>query len=361
MENWKAIIFLLASGQGIILSLALLSPAKNKDKSNIFLGLILWVISLELLSAWGMQVNYFASASALPYYLLGSYLILPPALWLFIQLSTSPGFQLHKKHLLLFLPALIETFVELAMHLRNRYTDESIKMLDYSSWYFFTELVPIAGMVFVLFLYGKRLIYLSSSKKLPDTSRSSLHFNKLFGIFIFLCLLMVLWIAGVIIELPVFKTVELILTIFLFTLGFIGYFMPAVFDSPNLSPQKAAETNTFPNYEDEKELNRLDQILGQEALYTRSKLSLEELAEALQLPPRYLSYLINTYHTTNFNNFINAYRVKEVIRKISDPAEQHKTLLGLALEAGFSSKSTFNHVFKKHTGQSPSQYLLTHK
>jgi AraC-like DNA-binding protein len=46
------------------------------------------------------------------------------------------------------------------------------------------------------------------------------------------------------------------------------------------------------------------------------------------------------------------------MRKMEDPAEQHKTLLALALESGFNSKSSFNQVFKSLTGQSPSEYLL---
>lgn len=361
MENWESIIFLLASGQGLVLSLALLSPAKNKNKANIFLGLILWVLSLELLSAWGMKVDYFASANAIPYYLLGSYLILPPSIWLYSQMNINSAFKLSKKHLLLFAPAIIETIVEVAMHLYFRYTGDFIRMLDYSLWYFLTELMPIGGIVLALWIFCKKLVPLSNQAKEPLSFQSYLLYINLWSFFAFLCLLTVLWIAGVIIDLPVFGTIELILTVFLFTLGYIGYFKPTIFEVQKISLPIAADVNTFPNFDDEKELARVKRVLKEEALYTRSKLSLEELADKLRLPTRYLSYLINTYHATNFNNFINSYRVEEVIRKIQDPAEQHKTLLALALEAGFSSKSTFNHVFKKHTGHSPSKYLLSHE
>ena len=357
MGNWNTIILLLAAGQGILLSLALLSPSEKKDKSNPFLGLMLWVLSLEILSAWGMKTGYFNTPNALPYYLLGSYLILPPSVWLFAQLNTNPAFQLQKKHLLLFVPAIIETLVELGLHVYWRYTGVFISMLEFTAWFLLTEIMPIAAMLYVLFFYGQKLVYFSKQLKSADAPLASLRFVKLYSLFGFLALLTLLWIAGVIFDQPIFGILELVLAVFLFTLGYIGYFIPAFFDIPKLLLHKLAEAPSFPNYEDEKELRRLDQVLEQELLYTRPKLTLEELADALKLPPRYLTYLIKTYHNTNFSNFINAYRVQEVIRKINNPAEQHKTLLAFALEAGFGSKSTFNHAFKKHTGQSPSQYL----
>jgi hypothetical protein len=105
MTDWKTTAILLASGQGILLSLALLSPFRKQDKSNFFLGLILWVVSLELLSAWAMRAHYFNAPGAFHFYVLGSYLLWPPSVWLFAQLNTHPAFKLRKKHLLLFVPA----------------------------------------------------------------------------------------------------------------------------------------------------------------------------------------------------------------------------------------------------------------
>lgn len=361
MENWKATIFLITSAQGLLLSLALLSPFRKGDKSNIFLGLILWVIALEILSAWGMRVNYFNSPNSFHYYLLGSYLILPPSVWLFVQINTNPDFQVSKKHLLLFIPALVETIVELGMHFYMHYSGIFISMLNFKVWLFFTEIVPIVAMVFVLFLYGKRLAYFSSQLKVVDASQTQFRSIKLYGFFFFLCILTLLWAAGVLFDAPIFGFIELILSMFLFILGYIGYFNPNFFDMPKLLQDKKNMAVNFPYYDDQKELARLKQVLLQESIYTRSKLSLEELALELKRPPRYTSHLINTYHGTNFQGFINGFRVEEVIRKINDPAEQHKTLLALALEAGFNSKSTFNYVFKKHTGKSPSQYLLYSK
>jgi len=74
------------------------------------------------------------------------------------------------------------------------------------------------------------------------------------------------------------------------------------------------------------------------------------------IPTHQLSRVINEHFGRNFFDFINGYRVAEVKRKILDPAYAHFSLLGIAFESGFNSKSAFNRVFKKITGQTPSQF-----
>jgi AraC-like DNA-binding protein len=66
--------------------------------------------------------------------------------------------------------------------------------------------------------------------------------------------------------------------------------------------------------------------------------------------------VINERFQLNFFDFINQYRVSEVKERIADPKNDNFTLLGIALESGFNSKSAFNRIFKKLTGQTPSQF-----
>jgi ABC-type antimicrobial peptide transport system permease subunit len=86
------------------------------------------------------------------------------------------------------------------------------------------------------------------------------------------------------------------------------------------------------------------------------ELSLSSLAEKLELTTHELSRIINVGLKKSFNDFINEYRVKAVARKMQDPAYDHITLLGVAFESGFNSKTTFNRTFKQMTGKSPVEY-----
>ena len=90
--------------------------------------------------------------------------------------------------------------------------------------------------------------------------------------------------------------------------------------------------------------------------YQDPELSLSSLAEKLELGPHELSRIINTMLKKSFNDFINEYRVGDVIQKMQDPDFAHITLLGIAFESGFNSKTTFNRVFRQMTGKGPFEY-----
>ncbi len=90
--------------------------------------------------------------------------------------------------------------------------------------------------------------------------------------------------------------------------------------------------------------------------YQDPELSLTSLAEKLGLTTHELSRIINTTHQKSFNDFVNEFRVGEVIRKMQDPAYDHLTLLGIAFESGFNSKTTFHRIFKETTRKSPAEY-----
>ncbi len=90
--------------------------------------------------------------------------------------------------------------------------------------------------------------------------------------------------------------------------------------------------------------------------YQDPELSLTSLAEKLSLPPHELSRVINTVFKKGFNDFINEYRVREVISKMGNQAYDNMTLLGIAFDAGFNSQSTFSRIFKQLTGKSPAEF-----
>jgi AraC-like DNA-binding protein len=90
--------------------------------------------------------------------------------------------------------------------------------------------------------------------------------------------------------------------------------------------------------------------------YLDPELSLSALAKELGINRNQLSQSINDGLGENFYDFVNKYRVEEVKRLMADPNKQNYNLLGIAVEAGFKSKSTFNLIFKRFTGLTPTEY-----
>jgi putative ABC transport system permease protein len=90
--------------------------------------------------------------------------------------------------------------------------------------------------------------------------------------------------------------------------------------------------------------------------YLDPEISLHSLADKLSIHPHELSRIINTGLGKNFNDFINGYRTREVMRKMEDRAYDKMTLLGIGMDCGFNSKATFIRSFKLVTGKNPGEY-----
>lgn len=101
---------------------------------------------------------------------------------------------------------------------------------------------------------------------------------------------------------------------------------------------------------------QIEQLMAVEKRYLEPELTLADLARSLQTNASVLSAAINKAFGKNFNDFVNEYRVADVQRLLQDPAVAHLSLLGMAMECGFNSKSTFNRAFRKVTGKAPSEW-----
>lgn len=154
------------------------------------------------------------------------------------------------------------------------------------------------------------------------------------------------------------------LTVIVYFLGYYGVKQKSVFSNANPNSDTGPATVLKPKYAnsplkaDEKEelIKLLTQYMETEKPHLNENLTLGELANKLEILPNNLSRLINEGFGKNFYEFVNAYRVNEVKNSLADPKFAHYSLLGIAFECGFNSKSTFNSVFKQFTGKTPSAY-----
>lgn len=96
--------------------------------------------------------------------------------------------------------------------------------------------------------------------------------------------------------------------------------------------------------------------MADEKPYLNEELSLSVLSASLGLSTNQLSQIINQTLDTNFYKFVNAYRVEEVKCRLKNREYNRYSILGIAYECGFNSKSTFNKIFKEETGMTPSEY-----
>ena len=110
--------------------------------------------------------------------------------------------------------------------------------------------------------------------------------------------------------------------------------------------------------ENEKEIytERLNKIILADKIYLSNSLGLNDLAEKLNVQSHIASQIINSVFGKNFYDFINYFRVEESKRLLVSSSHRAKTVLEIAFECGFNSKSVFNDSFKKNTGLTPTEF-----
>jgi AraC-like DNA-binding protein len=103
-------------------------------------------------------------------------------------------------------------------------------------------------------------------------------------------------------------------------------------------------------------LSKLEAYMEKEKPFIECDLTISELSNKLNISRHHLTQVINNKLNKNFYQFINEYRVNEAIRKMSEPRNNKYTLITIAYDCGFNSKSGFNSIFKRITGSTPSQF-----
>lgn len=151
-----------------------------------------------------------------------------------------------------------------------------------------------------------------------------------------------------------------ILVLMVYFIALVQWRNPGIFHIQKLDKQPEIQTGQEPSeglLDQELRSNILQTVEEQvknQALYRNSELTLATLADHIGISVHHLSETINQQGGKNFNQFINEYRVAEVCQHLEQKSE--RKLIDLALDAGFSSKSSFNATFKKLTGKTPSLY-----
>lgn len=146
------------------------------------------------------------------------------------------------------------------------------------------------------------------------------------------------------------------LVAFIFLLAYWGYQQGAIF---SLNKPITHEPNTSAHSvekEYQAEVEALSRVMDKEKPYLDPTLTIHQLANQTNIPPHVLSRVINKCFKQNFFEYTNHYRINHFKNLCSHPKFKSYTLLALAYESGFNSKSAFNRIFKDYTGLTPGQF-----
>lgn len=343
-----SIIDILTLATALMLGFLFLTVKSGNKRGNVFLGLFLWSLSIEVLGV--LTQSFSEELPSIP--ITGLFTIL--FLFLYVNQTINNAFK--KWYLLLFIPGILINCIH--------YLDLDI------------ELFGVFDYVFNIFLLVYILKMLKKHKDNVSDYYSDLEHKTLSWIktivFIYLGF-HALWIIEDIVSfknediIEYFAGLSTILTFFMvYWIGYNGFSQSEIFKNKLFIVSKKEEeievnnTNTL-CIESEKEYIRLKARIETEKLFTNRALNLRNLSAILEVKEKELSKLINEHSKTNFYQFINGFRVEEFKKLLASPKAKQLSILGLAEEAGFSSKSTFYTAFKAIEGITPKQYELSLK
>lgn len=119
------------------------------------------------------------------------------------------------------------------------------------------------------------------------------------------------------------------------------------------------DDNIEPKFDPEKAF-QLEDLMQRVKIYQDPDLRLEGIADSLSMSSRSVSKLIKSAHNTSFYDYVNSYRIEDARTQLLAPQNKSKSIQRIFEDAGFNSKTTFNTLFKKTTGETPSAYRSNH-
>jgi AraC-like DNA-binding protein len=359
------IIILIGIVQGFFVSVLLLTLNRGNKMANRLLGILM---SLFSLSITGFVFTRTDSYKDFPFFIgLPSTVIFlfGPLFYFYVKELTSRQFVFSKKDYLHFLPFTALILYKLPFYLKT--PEEKIASLKTVGTLDENLVILILQIIhlFVYLFFVKKILN-EHELKIKSTMSSldkinlkwiSIGMNSFIIIFGLMTVFIASFIAGINIYSIYITVIPLMVSIVILSIGYFGLTQPII-----ITPEY--ETNKFKKYEksslttesSEKYLDRLLKIMDSEKPYLNNDLTLQKLAEILAVTPHHLSQLINEQMNQNFFDFINSYRIEEAKVLLIDKKGELLTILAIAEEVGFNSKSAFNTAFKKYTSMTPTQY-----
>ena len=102
---------------------------------------------------------------------------------------------------------------------------------------------------------------------------------------------------------------------------------------------------------------QLEKLMTEKKLFRDNEINLTKLSKELGISSHILSQVLNQHYNINFYEYINQFRIDEVKKQLLIKENQNLTIISIAFDAGFNSKSSFQKIFKKYVGKTPSTYM----
>ncbi|WP_025742621.1 helix-turn-helix domain-containing protein [Aquimarina pacifica] len=364
------IILFAGISQGVFLGTTLLTVTNRNTAANKILSIVLFIATLMLIGRMiyfrfpNTLLRQIANFADTVIFLFG------PLVYLYFRRLTFKEPQEYKLPLRHYILALIPI---LFFSWNLLYTPKEFRdvLRDYNiSLGLVYAIIGGLGIVSNFYYWFKSflLVRLYQKEEKNNISYSQYVTYFLYAFLTAVFLMLILWLTsfvnfnffGKIVPFISYDMVWVSIPVFVYVVGYYSLKQPEIFRVPLKKIPKTKKVIVKNRLEGDALLRlkeNLRSLMDQEKVYLDNELTLRGLSEKLQTSPNNVSWLLNNVYHSTFHDYINQFRVQEFIQKVEKGEHHAHTLLGLSLDSGFNSKSTFNKAFKTHMNDTPTSYI----
>lgn len=353
---------------------------KNADSKRI-LGHYMIINSIYYIINFLYYNKYFDIVSHIYYGIIPLIMLIQPFFFFYIKSLTSSTFKCSPKRFYHFLPSAIVLLMNIFLY-SFLDSSERLQLLSFTggsenkilNFYFLLhkEGYHILLSIQALIYFGMIIFNIYKHKKQLTTDFSNtegINLNWIITLLIiFISISTLHEVLGNIDKVVINVETRLNYNIFyMLTISFIGIggiIQKEIYikEKPKAKNLKQADEKKYKNSSLNNDIkktliNNLKEYIEKEKPYLNNNLRIDNLSQALNTNRQYLSQIINETYNQNFYTLINTYRVKEAKKMFLDEKHKQLSIMGVANSVGFNSKSTFNTLFKKYTGLTPSEFI----
>lgn len=373
-------VYLVGAVQAFFLALLIISKKKKITADFILfywliitgLPLLLYYINYDFYSSLFTRVN--GSPSYLMFINIPFLLLQSPFLYLYVSTIVQGRKKFHPLQLLHFLPVILFFFAYLLIIGFQIEDKINFDLRLYPNYWILKLFFPLTMILAVFYIVQSyRILYkyqLYIYSHYSYTDNIDLQWLKTLIVLTISVWLIMIFFGIIFKQIHQFFSIHDIVLITaslsIFAIGYFGFLRSDVFLLRDITytidlnnESKIHKEVIVTDKKSSAEIEMILRYMETEKPWLENKLSIKDLADQLQMQTYHLSNLINNHLNKNFFDFVNEYRVNEVKEQLR--INDQFTILAIAYECGFNSKSSFNRIFKNTTGTTPSEYLKSIK
>ena len=354
--------------QLLLLSVFLFSINRGKKRSNRLLALFFLLLAINLADGLLVYYGFFEKFPALAHLEDGFVFLIGPVLYFYTRSVVYRIFEWKTRDALHLLPFVTFTVgFQIYYHLQTPeyqvVIQSAIQEQKLPAVFYYSIIVVYAHVASYLYSAYREIIFYRQHLQQRFSQLQKRNLDWL--MFMILSVAVMVLISFVYSLFPLATQALLhwgLIAVIAFIFGFVNTIVwkalkqPLIFSGVDEETESVHNSTLFTDSERTEYDRRVQQVVKTDHAFLNSDLTLDDLAERTGISSKKLSQFINEHYRQNFFDFVNSFRIEEAKRILTESKDPKLTVLEVMYQSGFNSKSSFNSLFKKKTGQTPSEF-----